>query len=89
MVGGECGGGGDGGGGGGSGGGAVTSPLTRILAEPKSQSLRTWVSGWTSRFCGLMSRWHTPSEWMYARERQSWYVYSFMYSKGKVFLLFA
>ena len=66
-----------------------TSPLTRILAEPKSQSLRTWVSGWTSRFCGLMSRWHTPSEWMYARERQSWYVYSFMYSKGKVFLLFA
>ena len=89
MSGGARGGGGDGGGGGGVAEAIVTSPLTRILAEPKSQSLRTWVSGWTSRFCGLMSRWHTPSEWMYARERQSWYVYSFMYSKGKVFLLFA
>ena len=31
---------------------------TRILALPKSQSLRTPLAGSRSRFCGLMSRWH-------------------------------
>jgi len=43
---------------------------------PKSQSLMTWVSGLRSRFCGLTSRWQMPREWMYARHRNNWYMYS-------------
>lgn len=40
------------------------STLTRILALPKSQSFKTWVSGSMRRFWGLMSRWQIPREWM-------------------------
>ena len=29
---------------------------------PKSQSFNTAVSGSKSKFCGLISRWHTPNE---------------------------
>ncbi len=39
------------------------------LAEPKSQSLSWCVCVLTSRFCGLMSRWHTPMPWMCASAR--------------------
>lgn len=43
---------------------------------PKSHSLSTAVSGSTRRFCGLMSLWQTPWEWIYARLRNNWYIYT-------------
>jgi hypothetical protein len=42
------------------------SPLTRVLALPKSHSLSACVSVFTSRFCGLMSRWQMPMRCMWA-----------------------
>lgn len=55
---------------------ASSSILHAITYLPKSHNLRTAVSGSTRRFCGLMSLWQTPWEWMYAKLRNNWYIYT-------------
>ena len=49
---------------------------------PKSQSFNVKVTGSMRRFCGLMSRWHTPRLWMCIKARASWYIYTRKCSKG-------
>ena len=35
-----------------------------LVYLPKSQSFKTAVSGSNKRFCGLISRWQIPKEWI-------------------------
>ena len=50
---------------------------------PKSMSFRIPLAGSIIRFCGLMSRWQMPSEWMKAKLRNNWYMYSWKQQKRR------
>ena len=55
--------------------------LAVARAMPKSVTF-TSPEAVMRMFCGLMSRWQMPTEWMYMSERRSWYMYSLIWSIG-------